>query len=229
MESGLRSITLCKPTSMSFRLYYVFILACFTAGPRLMAQNFDWPAIIFQDTTNFNGVKIFEYSLPAKYVLLRQIDCWPASLLHTDEDISDPAVRQRLANTEHHPYQLYLFKARALDTLVTMKERNYLYQASQKLKIPVIPPNPSLYELTDTSHTLSPGFYYSLTPPLFSSDGRFAYINLNIYLKYGPWEESEKFPQPDPYPYISSVTTLVYRYSTEKGWVKFYQRDFPIL
>lgn len=229
MESGLHGITLCKPTSMSFRLYYVFILVCLATGPSLMAQNFDWPAIIFQDSTNLNGIKIFEYPLPKKYILLRQVDPWRASLLHTDENISDPAVRERLANTEHHPYQLYIFKSRALDTLVTMKERNYLYQTSQKLKIPIIPPNPPLYELIDTSRSLPLGSYYSISPPLFSSDGKLAFVNLQIYQKGEPWDESENPSEPDPYPYIYAIITLVYQYSTEKGWTKFYQRNYPIL
>lgn len=229
MESGLHGITLCKPTSMSFRLYYVFILICLAASPRLAAQNFDWPAVIFRDTTNFNALKIFEHPLPSKYILLRQVDPWPASMIHTDEDISDPAVRQRLANTEHHPYQFYIFRAKALDTLVTMKERNYLYQTSQKLKTPIIPSNPSLYELVDTSRTLPPGIYFSITSPLFSGDGQFVYVTLQTYIKGEPWEESENLPQPDPYHYIYSVTILIYRYSTEKGWTKFYQSDYPIL
>ncbi len=208
---------------MSFRLHYLTMLVSLAASSRLVAQNFDWPAIIFRDTTNFNAVKIFDYPLPSRYILLRQVDCWYENRLHINDDISDPAVRKRIANEEHHPYQVYIFRDTALDTLVTMKERNYLFQASQKLKAGLIPPNSTLYELVDTSHAFPPGFYFSITPPLFSSDGKLVYINLTTYRRDEPGE----FALEEPYCY--AITILVYRYSAEKGWTKFYQSDFPIL
>ena len=204
------------------RFSAVVLLVCFSTAAS--AQEFDWPAIIFRDTTNFNALRIFDHPLPVQYRLLKKTAAWNSWRLSVQEDITNPEVRKRLEETEHHPYHSYIFRAPELDSLVPVAERNYLLVASQKLRETTILPHPS-YQLIDSARNVPSGFYFSLTRPIFSIDHAFVFIDMNIFLQQEP-EAGETFDEVFNY---YAIVLLVYHYSKEKGWTKFFQSDRVIL
>ncbi len=90
---------------------------------------------------------------------------------------------KKIEQDEHHPYHhTYLFRDTALSARIPEKERKRLFAKAENLqsvKLKLKGPNyatvRSVKELT--------GYYFSTTAPIFSSDGKYAFIDIAVYYK----------------------------------------------
>ncbi len=88
-----------------------------------------------------------------------------------------------MENDEHHPYNhTYLFRNATLDKLISDTEKKSLQKRAGMLKRKRIALKEEKY-LTVVSPMNIIGFYFVTTEPVFTSDMKYAFIDMTVFYK----------------------------------------------
>lgn len=147
---------------------------------------------------------------------------WNAYRFHLDEDLRTPAIRQRIQRDEHHPYHhSYIFRDSVLDRLFSEKEKEYLYRQSGLHSGSHLLPASHAYTLYNRFEQLPNGFFFTCTQPVFSQDGQYCFIDLEVLDKT---EETAAFDEA----YYGTIL-LIYKKDGAGAWKRWKKIDRLIL
>lgn len=161
----------------------IFFLILFLSQ-ELRAQQFDWPAIIFEDSSNFRILRSFDDKFPKKYIVISESLQWGPERFKLDESSEDSTVRAKIARSEHHLYNsYYIFRDTQLNKLISPAEKQYLFDQASTQNSRAMPVNKSKYRLIKSYETAPPGFFFHVSSPIYSTDKNIAYVDVCIYKK----------------------------------------------
>lgn len=115
----------------------------------------------------------------------------------------------------------YLFRDSLMINAIDSTERKVLRRKTLRFEPKRISLHGRHYETISDAQDVK-GFYVSTTAPLFSSDGRYAFMVVEMYLNDGV---KNSYGWGDVFGY----TTLVYEKQADNSWKKFKQIDYLIL
>lgn len=194
--------------------FVVLIICCLFATPAISQTN-EIYRLTFSDISNLDITKSPGQKRPNKFVVLATSGRWnPQRFWLENVDLKSPAVLADLERTEHHPYHFaYLFGKynRDLDSLINDKEKMAL---SKKAKLTV----PKKLSLPAGNYIVAPsrknltGFFVDTTEPIFTSDGKYAFIDLTVFFK-----ESVTTPLNESY---YGTVCVVFKKQKDNSWKK---------
>jgi len=180
-----------------------------------VAQSDEIYRLTFSDTTNFSVMNHLGYTRPNNIVFLDTTQAWDYTVFwnkfvggETPEQIEIETTTSR-----HESYDPeYLFRDSLMIKAISLAERKALRKKTltfEPKRLSLKGPN---YRTISSSQNVK-GFYVGTTAPVFSTDGRYAFINLAIYVN-----------DDDPYAAywvnFGSVT-IVYQKQSGGRWKKF--------
>lgn len=203
---------------MKYIIGMLFTLISCTA----FAQADEIYRLAFSDTSNFSILTAFEQARPKLLRIADSTEAWGARRFWLEGvDLSTPAALKLLARDEHHPYNFaYLFKDSLLNARFGDAEKQDL--AKRAVAIPI-----QKLQLSGPGYTTVPsvkklkGFYFISTSPVFSADGRYAFIDISIIQK-------EKVNSDVNQSYFGNVC-IVYELQPGGGWKKLKVKPHLIL
>jgi hypothetical protein len=134
---------------------------------------------------------------------------------------SSAEVMRRIENDEHHLYNhTYLFRDTTLDKLISDSEKRSLKQKAGLLQSKSIALKGKNFRTVSSTKKLT-GFYFVTTEPVFTSDRKYAFIDLTVFYK-----ENKKQELNDTY---FGKICVVYEKQNDNRWKKIYVRDHLIL
>jgi hypothetical protein len=177
--------------------------------------------LTFSDTSNFRITTCLDQKRPKKIFIIDTTQQWLARFWLDELDTIAPQKLKELERDEHHPYNTtYLFRDTMLDRLINDTEKKILRQTSARLKPRKISLHGSNYSTVTSSKDLK-GFYVITSEPVFSSEGKYAFIDLLIFYK-------ERAKQDANETYFGT-TCIVYKKQQDGKWNKIKVRDYLIL
>jgi len=140
--------------------------------------------IIFENEDNFKILKIFNGKIPKKFIMLDStITFYPKSFWLENIDLNDKKVIKEIEDDEHHPFNnVYIFSITEYNNLFDENEKEYLSRACQKVKSKKIKIAEKKYYTVDNTNRIK-GFYFLVSEPVYTSDNRFAFIEVDIKQK----------------------------------------------
>lgn len=181
--------------------------------------------LTFSDPTNFSIMNSLSYKKPKTILISNATDSWDYTVFwngfvggETQDQIDVETKTER-----HESYDPgYLFRDPQMLEAISTAERKSLRKRTLK---PVMAKRITLKGLNcrtvSTTNNIK-GFYVSTTEPIFTSDGRYAFIDLTIFLT-GYIEIGER-----TFDDFGSVT-IVYQKQADGKWKKFKKYDYLIL
>jgi hypothetical protein len=184
--------------------------------------------LLFGDRSNFEITARFGNQRFATVHVLRTTDKWESCRFFLKDDVTSDSVMQAIGSDEHHHYNnCFIFKDPKLNTLFTASDKEHLYRCALALKPRRLVKRPDTYRLIKSYKTAKPGYFYSLTDPIFSLDKQFAFIELVSYFKPRKHEKAEGYNQYNT-TYFAR-TFLIFQNTREKGWTRVEKIDYLIL
>jgi hypothetical protein len=172
---------------------------------------------VFSDTSNFDIMTSTENVRPKVLYVLNRTEKWNEYRFQIDEDLTSDSVRRKLEDDEHSPYNhSYLFKDSLLDQLFSKAEKDKLYRQALSIEPRQLTGKSSQCKLTTFENTKD-GFFFSLTDPIFTSDGKYAFIDIYTLKRDEDTKELR-----DTY---FGTTLLIYQNIKGKGWTRIKKRD----
>jgi hypothetical protein len=149
---------------------------------------------------------------PKVLYVLNRTEKWNKYRFHIDKDLTSDSVTHEMENDEHSPYNhSYLFKDSALDQLFSKAEKDKLHRQALSIEPRQLTGKSSQYKLTTFENTKD-GFFFALTDPIFTSDRKYAFIDMYTLKRD---EDTEKLN--DTY---FGTTLLIYQNIKGKGWTR---------
>lgn len=153
-------------------LTYLLFLVSFSG----ISQTKELYDLAFSKKENFDVLKIMGNKIPEKFFILDSTVKWnPQTFYLENIDIENPKVIEEIDREEHHPYHYtYLFSDKILDKLIDNKEKeNLSIKASSVIskEIQIQGHNYITIKKFDEK-----GFYFLVSEPLYSTNGKFAFI-----------------------------------------------------
>jgi hypothetical protein len=180
--------------------------------------------LTFSDTSNFGltTTPLYNFKRPAHLRIIGTTDTWHVERFWIKGlTEKSPPIVEKIKRDEHHPYNhSYLFKDTALANLISDSEKISLWQKSGNLKPRKINFNGKNYQTISSASDII-GFYFTTTEPLFTDDGRFAFIDLTVYYKQDIEQEIRDT-------YFGRIC-IVYKKEQGKTWRKIEVRNNLIL
>jgi hypothetical protein len=104
-------------------------------------------------------------------------------------DLKEERQIKEIEMDEHHPFNnVYIFSKKKLDSLFVDEEKKYLSNACQKIKSKKIKINEKKYFTIENTDKIE-GFYFLISEPVYSSDNKYAFIEVDIKSKYKMYGE----------------------------------------
>ena len=194
-----------------------------TDSSRLMARFVDEIyRQTFSDRSNFKITTLLEQKMPVRIFIIDTTNTWRTKRFWLDEleALFFKGIRKMEAN-EHHPYHhTYIFKDTLLDKLITDTEKKALSKRAGQLRSTHISFKGKNYS-TFSSAKSRTGFYFATTQPVFSSDLKYAFIDLTVFYRDSLSQELN-----DTY---FGTTCIVYEKQPDNKWRKIKVRNHLIL
>jgi hypothetical protein len=188
-----------------FSVFFLFI------STHSFSQTREIINLAFSEQSNFDLLTVGEDKKPTRYFVLKTTDKWNSSRFHINENLRSDSVRRRLERDEHSAYNnSYIFKDTLLNRTIGDTEKENLYKSSQYLSPKQLPMGFKGFTMIDAFTSAKPGFFFSITEPLFSSDMQYAFIDITVYKKS---EETKKLDDS----YFGRVL-LVYQKHSGNDW-----------
>ena len=186
------------------------------------SQDNDIIKLAFKDKSNFDITTKLNNKKPDRYFVLSMTDNWNGNRFRLKENLKSDSVRKKLSGDEHHPYNYsYIFKDTILDKLFSDNEKEHLFQLSQTTNPRQLTHGLNGFSITESFKTAKNGFFFSVTDPIFSSDGQYAFLDITTYKK-----EKETKDLNDAY---FGTTFLIFNNIKGQGWTRIKKIDYLIL
>ena len=158
-------------------IYLIFIMI----GNLCFSQTDSFYKIIFENEDNFRIIKILDGKIPKKFILVDStITFYPKSFWLDNVNLKDEKVIKEIANDEHHPFNnVYIFSQNDYDNLINDDEKKYLSIACQNIKSKSIKITEKKYFTVSNTNKIK-GFYFLISEPVYTSNNKFAFIEVDI-------------------------------------------------
>ncbi len=179
--------------------------------------------LTFSDSSNFNlTTSLYNYKRPTHLRIIDTTEVWAVKRFWLDElTEKSPFVINQMERDEHHPYNhTFLFRDTVLGKLISDSEKISLRQKSGKLKPRKINLNGKNYSTISSASSIK-GFYFTTTEPVFTNDGRYAFIDLTVFYK----SEIKQDIRDTHY----GTICIVYKKEKRNIWKKIKVRNYLIL
>ncbi|PZR09417.1 MAG: hypothetical protein DI539_22040 [Flavobacterium psychrophilum] len=177
--------------------------------------------IAFSKKENFRVLTFMGGKIPKTFYVKDSTDFINGAIFYLpDTDLNDPEVMKGIEHDEHHPYHnVYLFADKSLDTLIPKQEKIKLAAVADNSVVTKINITGKKFKMIDTFK--KEGFYFLLTNPIYSSDGRYAFARISVKQKTtflgDPWDE-----------YFATITFMFEKMQDGK-WKQIGRKDHIIL
>lgn len=140
--------------------------------------------IIFENEKNFEIIKILNGRIPKKFIIVdTTVTFVPESFWLENIDLKDEKVIKEIENDEHHPFNnVYIFSQNKYNVLFTDDEKEYLSKACRKAQSNKIRITEKKYFTVSSTNRIK-GFYFLVSEPVYSSNNKFAFIEIDIKQK----------------------------------------------
>jgi hypothetical protein len=163
---------------------HLFIILLLLLTATSFCQSDEIYKLTFGDTSNFRLTTYLDHKRPAKFFVIDTTDTWRTERFWLRElNEKSTQVIKRMEGDEHHPYNhTYLFRDTTLDRLISASEKKSLSQKSGTLKSKRIALKGKNYLTVSSSRNIK-GFYFVTTKPVFTSDMKYAFIDMVVFYK----------------------------------------------
>ena len=150
-------------------------------GNLCFSQTDSFYKIIFENEDNFRMIKILDGKIPKKFILVDStITFYPKSFWLDNVNLKDEKVIKEIADDEHHPFNnVYIFSQNDYDNLINDDEKKYLSIACQNIKSKSIKITEKKYFTVSNTNKIK-GFYFLISEPVYTSNNKFAFIEVDI-------------------------------------------------
>ncbi|WP_281239925.1 hypothetical protein [Flavobacterium praedii] len=160
-------------------IYLMFLLI----GNFSFSQTNEFYKIIFENEENFSIIKILNGKIPKKFIIVDSTITFYPKSFWLDINLKDEKVLKEIEEDEHHPYNnVYIFSTNKYDNLFNDNEKKYLSQACQNVKSKKIKILEKKY-FTVNNTKKTKGFYFLISEPIYTSNNKFAFIEVDIKSK----------------------------------------------
>lgn len=157
-------------------IYLVFLMI----GNFCFSQTDVFYKTIFENEDNFRILKILGGKIPKKFILVDSTTTFYHMSFWLDIDLKDEKVIKDLSEDEHHPYNnVYIFSNNEYNKLFSDDEKKYLSKACQNVKSRKIKIAEKKYFTVDKTTNVK-GFYFLISEPIYTSDSKFAFVEVDI-------------------------------------------------
>jgi hypothetical protein len=166
----------------TMRVFLIILLLSFASTS--YCQKNEIYRLTFSDTSNFRITTYLDHKKPKKLFIIDTTQKWLSARFWLDELNSATSEKIKdMERDEHHPYNYaYLFRDTILDSLIPVNERKSLSQKSALLKSKKIALNGKNYRTVSSSRNIK-GFYFVTSEPVFTSDEKYAFIDIVVFYK----------------------------------------------
>lgn len=161
----------------------LFIYALVISFP-VLSQEQEIYHLTFSDITNFEITTSFGNKRPDTIYIIDSTKRWDTRRFWLEElDGNFPHSIKKMERDEHHPFfHTYLFRDKDLDRMFSKEQKKSLSIRSQKIVSKTIDVTGKNYKTIPSSENIT-GFYFVSTEPIFTNDGKYAFIDLTVYRK----------------------------------------------
>ena len=140
--------------------------------------------LAFSKKENFSILKIFGDKIPNEFKIIDSTETWnPKTFYLEDINLADKNVMAEIEKDEHHPYHsAYLFSDKFLDYKVDENEKIRLSKIAQNIKSKKIEIKERNYQIVKQFKPKK-GFYFLITEPIYTGNGKFAFLEISIKKK----------------------------------------------
>ncbi|WP_417952585.1 hypothetical protein [Flavobacterium sp. LB3P21] len=162
---------------LTYLLFLLFTNLCFS-------QTDTFYKIIFENEKNFETIKILNGRIPKKFILVDStVTFYPKSFWLDNIDLKDEKVIKEIENDEHHPFNnVYIFSQKKYNVLFSDDEKEYLSKACKKAKSKKIKITEKKYFTVSSTNKIK-GFYFLVSEPVYTSNNKFAFVQVDIKQK----------------------------------------------
>ncbi len=162
---------------LTYLIFLMFTNLCFS-------QTDTFYKIIFENEKNFKIIKILDGRIPKKFILVDStVSFYPKSFWLDNLNLKDKKVIKEIENDEHHPFNnVYIFSQNEYDILFSDDEKEYLSRACQKAKSKKIKITEKKYFTVSSTNKIK-GFYFLVSEPVYTSNNKFAFVEVDIKQK----------------------------------------------
>lgn len=141
--------------------------------------------IIFEKEDDFKIIKILGGKIPKKFIIVDStVSFNPKSFWLDNIDLNDEKVLKEIEDDEgHHPFNnVYIFSRKEYNILFSDDEKKYLSKACQKTKSKKIKITEKKYFTVNSAKKIK-GFYFLVSEPVYTSNNKFAFVEVDIKSK----------------------------------------------
>jgi murein L,D-transpeptidase YafK len=165
---------------MKNKLIYLMFLMI---GNFCFSQTDELYKIIFENEENFRILKILNGKIPKKFILVDSTVTFYPKSFWLDINLKDEKVIKEIKEDEHHPYNnVYIFSQNEYNNLFSDDEKKYLSNVSENTKSKKIKITEKKYFTVDVTKKVK-GFYFLISEPIFTSNNKFAFVEVDIKQK----------------------------------------------
>jgi hypothetical protein len=171
------SENIAMKNKLTYLIFLMFTNLCFS-------QTDTFYKIIFENEKNFKIIKILDGRIPKKFILVDStVSFYPKSFWLDNLNLKDKKVIKEIENDEHHPFNnVYIFSQNEYDILFSDDEKEYLSRACQKAKSKKIKITEKKYFTVSSTNKIK-GFYFLVSEPVYTSNNKFAFVEVDIKQK----------------------------------------------
>jgi hypothetical protein len=149
------------------------------------SQTKDLCDLVFSRKDNFDIIKTFNGIIPDDFKIIDTTAAWNPKTFYLDDlNLNSNDVLAEIEKDDHHPYHhTYLFSDKLLDNKVSVTEKIRLSKIAQNTKSNRIELKGENYA-TIKEVELTKGFYFLITEPIYSENGKFAFLKVIIKDKF---------------------------------------------
>jgi hypothetical protein len=146
--------------------------------------------LAFSNKDNFDILKIFKGKIPNEFKIIDSTEIWNPKIFYLENtNLNDKNVMSEIANDEHHPYHFaYLFSDKLLDIKINETEKIRLSKLAENIKSNKFEIKGKNYE-TVKRFRGKKGFYFFITEPIYSENGKFSFLEISIKNLGEKWDE----------------------------------------
>jgi hypothetical protein len=178
--------------------------------------------LAFSDKSNFKLLNFLDHKRPKEILIIDTTQTWNIKRFWLDDvNLKSSEVLKDISSDEHHPYyHSYLFRDTILDKIIHDTEKKALSKRARELKTHNISLKGKSYKTIHSSNNIK-GFYIVSAQPVFSTDMKYAFIDLAVFHKDTVEEEQSES-------YFGKIC-IVYQRQLDNNWKKIKVAEWLIL
>lgn len=172
----------------------------------------------FGDQSNFSIMNLMEHKQPEKILILNKTRTWDYEIFWP-ELLGDETLEQLqdLGGDKAEGYDPeYLFRDPKIKKLINARERKTLRRKTTWIKSKKISLSGKNYSTVSSTDRLS-GFYVSTTEPALTTDGKYAFVTIDVFFKEEIQEDE------DPWSPYFAVIDLIYEKQKDFSWKRIHR------